>query len=162
MPTTKIRTALAVGATTLGVIISAVPAQAAAPARPPGLRLQGASTTVTVFRPAGTRNVYLRATTIKRTLNGTIARAVNRIPIRWTVTKPVILDGKVVAKVSAGATGQGASEAECKGFAMLINGWNMQAVAAIADGDFGAAADSLLNEAQEIDAALDAGCFVIL
>jgi hypothetical protein len=165
MFTTKTRTALAVAGATLGIVVPALPAQAAAPAQPPTrpstLRLQGASTTVTVFRPAGTRNVYLRARTIKRTINGTIVRNVNRIPIWWTVTKPIILDGKVVAKVSAGATGQGASQATCERFGRRINGlYNAGAalydVGAIKEGD------AATQTAQDVEnEALDAGCFIL-
>jgi hypothetical protein len=161
MFTTKIRTALAVAGATLGVVVPALAAQAAAPTRPPTIRLQGASTTVTAFHPAGTRNVYLRATTIKRTLSGTIVRAVNRVPIRWTVTKPIILDGKVVARISAGATGQGASQAQCNSFADMINAWDDLAAAAWNNGDHEAAGNAASNSMDEVDAALDAGCFVV-
>jgi hypothetical protein len=168
MFTTKIRTMLALAGATLGIAAAGVPAQAAAPAqpptRPPTIRLQGASTTVTVFRPAGTRNVYTRATTIKRTLNGTIVRAVNRIPIRWTVTKPIIVDGRVVARVSCGATGTGASQARCDKYADAINSWGEAVDEAVVAGG-GAYTDAvhtaINNYVGVQNAALDAGCFIV-
>lgn len=163
MFTTKTRTALAVAGATLGIVVPALPAQAQVPTRPHKVRLQGASTTVTVFRPAGTRNVYLRATTIKRTLSGTIVRNVSRIPIRWTVTKPIILDGKVVARWSAGSNGQPGSDNDnqCAGRANYMNGMDDLANVALDQGDEAGALTAIANLATAFDAALDAGCFVI-
>ena len=139
-----------------------MPAQAAVPTRSETVRLQGATTTVNVFQAVGTRNIYLRATTIKRTLGGTIVRA-GRFPIRWTVTKPVVLDGKVVAKVSAGATGQGASQPACDRMANAINSWFDHAWDQLsAEPPDAAGGRTALNNAQAlVDQALDAGCFVV-
>lgn len=164
MFTTRTRITLAVPAALLAAMVPAVPAPAipSVPGQPPAVRLQGAATTVTVTRPKGTRDVYVRATTLKRTLGGALMRSTSGTPIRVTVTRPMIRGGRVVAKVSAGATGQGASQATCDRAANVINQWDTFVGGAMANNDWASVSIGAANFEEAIEAALDVGCFVVL
>jgi len=76
-------------------------------------------------------------------------------------TVPLIDNGVLVTRISAGSTGQGDSQEECDTRAALANGWLELAGIAHEDGDLETHVGLLNNFAEEIEDALDAGCFIV-
>jgi hypothetical protein len=136
MFTTKFHTALIVTAVSVGTLAFATPAQ--------GLTVKGSTTDVKVHFSKPQHDAILKV----------------RSPEDHS-TIQVIDAGEVVARIQAGATGQGDSDEECGHRADLMNIALDSMNLAAANNDWPAAGAFGEDFAYENEAALDAGCFVV-
>ena len=135
-PTFKARIVVLLVAAPISLLLAA-PAQA--------LMIKGSSTDLMVHINKPKKDVELRI----RSADG-----------RSVVT--LIDAGEQVAYVEVGSTGLGESEEDCNYRGDLINAWDAQTTAAIANGDYESAENWINNATAEHEAALEAGCFIVV